>query len=200
MKRPHFDLYSIDYLKAGSERQRHAFAALKKLELLDAMSKWTNGEVEMGVHLTLAGSVPLDLATNKSDLDIIVCAPDLKKMGEIYRRELGSLDGFQQDRGILLGTSTLITQFQFANENFEIFSQNVPIPRQNAVIHLLVEERLLAIGGEAFREKLMVLRLAGQKTEPAFGELLSLEDPYRELLELEDLSDDQLRERFADKF
>lgn len=200
MSRPQFDLYSIDYLKEGSARQRRAYGVLQELNLMNKISEWTDGEVEMGLHLTLAGSVPIDLATDESDLDIIVCASDLKRMSEIYRKELGQMSGFHQERGIVLGVATLITKFGFGGETFEIFTQNVPIPRQNAVIHLLVEERLLALGGEGFRQAVMALRQTGWKTEPAFGEVLGLEEPYRELLELEDLSDDELRSRFHDRF
>ena len=200
MSRPQFDLYSIDYLKEGSERQRRAYGVLQELNLMNKISEWTDGEVEMGLHLTLAGSIPIDLATDESDLDIIVCASDLKRMSEIYRRELGHMSGFHQERGIVLGVATLITKFGFGGEAFEIFSQNVPIPRQNAVIHLLVEERLLTLGGEGFRQAVMALRQTGWKTEPAFGGVLGLEEPYRELLELEDLSDDELRSRFHDRF
>lgn len=200
MSRVSFDLYSIEYLKDGSERQRRAYAVLKELGLIEKISLWTGGEIEMGLHLTLAGSVPIDVAVENSDLDIIVCAPDLKVMGEIFRRELGSFHGFRQERGIVLGVATLMTHFEFGGEVFEIFTQNVPIPRQNAVVHMLVEERLLLIGGDGFRDKVMALRRAGVKTEPAFGEVLGLEEPYRDLLALEDLSDAELRERFSDKF
>lgn len=200
MSRVSFDLYSIEYLKDGSERQRRAYAVLKELGLIEKISLWTGGELEMGLHLTLAGSVPIDVAVENSDLDIIVCAPDLKVMGEIFRRELGSFHGFRQERGIVLGVATLMTHFEFGGEVFEIFTQNVPIPRQNAVVHMLVEERLLLLGGDGFRDKVMALRRAGVKTEPAFGEVLGLEEPYRDLLALEDLSDAELRERFSDKF
>jgi hypothetical protein len=200
MSRPHFDLYSIDYLKNGSERQRRAYSVLYELNLMKKISDWTDGEVEMGLHLTLAGSIPIDLATDESDLDVIVSASDLKRMSEIYRRELGNMSSFQQERGIVLGVATLITKFGFGGETFEIFTQNVPVPRQNAVIHLLVEERLLTLGGEGFRQAIMALRQTGWKTEPAFGEVLGLEEPYRELLELDDLSDDELRSRFHDRF
>jgi len=200
MSRVSFDLYSIEYLKDGSERQRRAYAVLKELGLIEKISLWTGGEIEMGLHLTLAGSVPIDVAVENSDLDIIVCAPDLKAMGEIFRRELGSFHGFRQERGIVLGVATLMTHFEFGGEVFEIFTQNVPIPRQNAVVHMLVEERLLLLGGDGFRDKGMALRRAGVKTEPAFGEVLGLEEPYRDLLALEDLSDAELRERFSDKF
>jgi hypothetical protein len=200
MSRVSFDLYSIDYLKDGSPRQQRAYTVLSELGLMEKISQWTGGEIEMGLHLTLAGSVPIDVALAESDLDIIICAPDLKAMGEIFRRELGSFEAFRQERGIVLGVATLMTHFEFGGEVFEIFTQNVPIPRQNAVIHLLVEERLLLLGGDGFREKVMELRRSGLKTEPAFGEVLGLEEPYRDLLDLEDLTDAELRERFSDRF
>ena len=93
-----------------------------------------------------------------------------------------------------------MTKFSFAGEDYEIFTQNILVPRQNAVVHLLVEERLLQLMGPEFRKKIWQARLSGLKTEPAFGEVLQLEDPYRELLAFEDMSDAELRIRFATTF
>ena len=46
MSRVSFDLYSIEYLKDGSERQRRAYAVLKELGLIEKISLWTGGEIE----------------------------------------------------------------------------------------------------------------------------------------------------------
>lgn len=40
--------------------------------------------------------------------------------------------------------------------------------------------------------KLSVLKKEGYKTEPAFGMLLGLDNPYVQLIELEELADDGL--------
>lgn len=195
-----FDLYSIDYLKAGSARQRRAYESLARLEILPKIKSWMGDEIGLGEDPALAGSVPIDLALDESDLDIITYSPDLKAFSKLLQTEFGSLEGFQSSRGIVLGIATLITKFRFHDEDYEVFTQNCLVPRQNAVIHLLVEARLLELGGPVFRDRIMKARRSGEKTEPAFGLVLGLEEPYRELLDLEDLSDDELRDQFHSKF
>ncbi len=194
-----FDLYSIDYLKSGSARQRRAYEALSETGVLVKIASWGGEEIGLGEAPALAGSLPLDLAFEDSDIDVVTYAPDLKSFAGILRREFGEHENFQSQRGISLGVATLMTTFRFGGESFEIFSQNILVPQQNAIIHLLVEERLLNLGDVAFREKILEARRRGLKTELAFGEVLGLEDPYRELLTFEELSDNELRIRFAGK-
>ena len=154
----------------------------------------------LGEAPALVGSLPLDLALDSSDIDIVVYATDLKSFGSVLKIEFGDLEYFRSSRGIVLGIPTLMTEFAFSGETYEIFSQATLVPRQNAVIHLLVEERLLNLGGSEFRTQIMNERELGAITEIASGNVLGLADPYRELLALEDFSDNELRIRFADKF
>ncbi|CAN5467043.1 DUF4269 domain-containing protein [soil metagenome] len=190
-----FDLYSLDYLKVGSARQRRAYDSLAELSPLSRLD--VEHEGGFGLQPALVGSLPLDLALEDSDLIIATFSADLKSYSQFLRAEFGSPEGFESTRGIQLGVATLVTRFRFKGELYEIFTQNVPVPRQNSVVHLMVEERLLLLGGESFREKIWAARRSGMKTEPAFGAVLGLEEPYRELLELEDLDDDDLRGRFS---
>lgn len=195
------DLYDIEYLRSGSPRQRRGYAVLTASGVLEKLRSDSLGDSSGAI---LAGSLPIDLALDDSDLDIVTSSSDLKAysghMRELFGRELE----FRSARGIVLGVPSLVTQFRIESdaggEVFEIFTQQLPMPMQNAVRHLLIEERLLALGGARFREAVWQARLAGHKTEPAFGLALRLAedvDPYRELLALEDLSDSALKIRFA---
>lgn len=195
-----FDLGSIEYLADGSDRQKKAYLALRELDLFPSLANWTDGEMELGIGSALAGSIPLDIAIGESDLDIVTFARDIKQTSALLKEKFSGMQNFSSSRGIILGTATLVTKFDFGGETFEIFTQNIPLPQQNAVVHMLVEERLLILGGASFREKVMALRHQGMKTEPAFGEVLGLEEPYRELLQLEELSDSELRIRFSSRF
>lgn len=192
-----FDLSSIEYLVEGSDRQKRAYLALQELNIFSSLANWTDGEMELGIGATLAGSIPLDLAVEESDLDIVTYSKDIKPIASLFREKFSSMRNFSSSRGIVLGTATLVTKFEFGGESFEIFTQNVPLPQQNAVVHMLIEERFLILGGRQFREKVMALRRQGYKTEPAFGAALGLEEPYRDLIQLEELSDSELRLKFG---
>lgn len=192
-----FDLFDIEYLQQGSERQRRAYQALKTSRVLDILREGDS------IGAVLAGSIPIDLAVEDSDLDIIVTASDLKSQAQLLKALWGEERDFRSSRGIVLGVPTLLTTFRIGDEDFEIFSQTTPIPLQNAVRHLLIEERLLKLGGSNFRAAVLEMRRAGMKTEPAFGAVLQFAegiDPYRELLELEERTDSELRLRFARYF
>ncbi|MBN8539604.1 MAG: DUF4269 domain-containing protein [Deltaproteobacteria bacterium] len=195
-----FDFGSIEYLADGSHRQKRAYLALRELDLFTSLAQWTGDEMELGSGSALAGSIPLDLGVAESDLDIVTFSTDLKQTATLFREKFSARQNFSSSRGIVLGAATLVTRFDFGGESFEIFTQNVPLPLQNAIVHMLVEERLLLLGGLKFREKIMALREQGEKTEPAFGKVLGLEEPYRELLQLEELSDSELRLKFSNRF
>ena len=62
----------------------------------------------------------------------------------------------------------------------------------------MIERRLLALAGPEFRTAIMQMRIKDIETEPAFAAMLELKgDPYRALLELEQLSDEQLARLLA---
>lgn len=64
----------------------------------------------------------------------------------------------------------------------EIFGQNKPTTQQNAYLHMVAEYKILQEKGEKFKQKIIELKKQGIKTEPAFGMLLGLENPYEDLL------------------
>ncbi|MNU07861.1 hypothetical protein D3C72_2536480 [compost metagenome] len=60
---------------------------------------------------------------------------------------------------------------------------------------MIVEARLLTLLGNEGREEVRKLKLAGLKTEPAFGQVLKLAgDPYEALLALYDWDDRQIQD------
>ncbi len=61
----------------------------------------------------------------------------------------------------------------------------IPVEQQRGWRHLVVEQRLLALGGEGLLEAVLALRRQSMKTEPAFAAVLKLTgDPYLALLDL----------------
>jgi hypothetical protein len=90
----------------------------------------------------------------------------------------------------------VIAKFSCGDFLVEIFAQPVPVQEQRGYRHLLVEDRLLRLGGKKARQEIRWLKLAGMKTEPAFAAYFHLPgDPYLTLLELAELDDARLRER-----
>ena len=57
---------------------------------------------------------------------------------------------------------------------------------------MLVESRILRLAGQNFKEQIVNLKQSGYKTEPAFGYLLHLEEPYVDLLTLSQKTDSEL--------
>ena len=75
-----------------------------------------------------------------------------------------------------------ICNFELEGFPIEIFGQNKPVAQQNAYLHMMAEYKIIQKKGEDFKQKIIDLKKKGIKTEPAFGMLLNLENPYQDLL------------------
>jgi hypothetical protein len=178
------DWRDLGYLAAGSPRQRRAQGALMDLGILRDLA---------GFGAVLIGTVPLAIDVPDSDLDIACHAPDLDALAAALARLYGSRPGYVAARGRRPGT--FVARLRHGREQIEVFGQGVPVEAQAGFRHMVVEWRLLALGGERLRRAVLALRLRGVKTEPAFAQLLGLAgDPYTRLLELHAASDAELAE------
>jgi predicted metalloenzyme YecM len=146
----------------------------------------------------IAGTFPLDIYTDTSDLDIILEACDLNILSESLLKHFGSCEEFKITSLEVDHKPTLICNFKLDGIPFEIFAQDRPSVQQTAYLHLLVEERLLKIGGDSFKQKIKKARASGLKTEPAFADILGIKtDPYKSLLELQTKSFNELENKLA---
>ncbi|HZP37357.1 MAG TPA: DUF4269 domain-containing protein [Methylomirabilota bacterium] len=172
------------YLAAGSPAQQAAARALAACSVLERLAPFDP---------VLAGTYPLDLAVEGSDLDVLCHAPDLDRFERAVREALGRQPGFRCDRHPAGPTLAVIARFRADALPVEVFGQPLPIDRQRGYRHLLVEARLLARGGEALRRAVARERRAGLKTEPAFARALGLDgDPYERLWTLSWSEDDAI--------
>lgn len=175
---------SLEALAAGTPRQREAVATLRALGLFDLLAAF---------EPILAGTVPLDIDIEGSDLDILCRAADfdaLERALHPYRLQ----PGFAVQRTVVRDRPTLLASWTNTTFPIELFGQNRSILEQEGYRHLIVEARLLSIGGDVLRAEIRGLKRAGLKTEPAFAEWLGLAgDPYDALLELEGWGDAELR-------
>lgn len=172
----------IAYLGSGNERQKRAYAVLAELDIFSKLAKYKP---------LLAGTIPIAIDTPQSDLDIVceVCdkTPFVKLVSELY----GERKGFvcYEDGDVA------VCWFEVEGEKLEIYASPVPAAESNAFKHMIVEARLLKLGGEPFRKKVIELKKSGLKTEPAFAQLLELEgNPYDEMLILYEASEWELME------
>lgn len=65
---------------------------------------------------------------------------------------------------------------------FEIFAQPLPVYRQYAFRHMIVEHRLLKKKGSVFQKRIIELKSSGLSTEEAFAALLNLSGEFYEAL------------------
>jgi hypothetical protein len=176
----------ISYLSNGNERQRAAYRVLGRLRVLSILCDHTP---------VLVGTIPLDIDIEGSDLDIVCQVCDLSAFQHLVVAAFGQQEGFRIKRKLMRGVPSVVANFvdEFP---IEVFGQPRPVTEQNAYRHMLVEARLLAIGGEPARREIRSLKRAGLKTEPAFARYFCLEgDPYSVLWRLSFLSEDALREQ-----
>lgn len=174
--KPPINFKNIEYLKLGNTRQKEVYAEIKRLHIFETLSSY---------HPILTGTIPIGIDLPESDLDIICYCENHSEFSKLLTENYGDQTGFNLYSRTINGVKSTIARFTTSSFEFEIFGQNIPTEEQNAYRHMLVENLILLEKGPEFRSKIIRLKLAGTKTEPAFAELLGLTgDPYQELLTL----------------
>ena len=177
----------ISYLLDGNERQRAAYNALRSLRVFSILRDYSP---------VLVGTIPIAIDIDESDLDIVCKAVDLAAFEQRLTAAFGQWEGFRIKKKPVKGVPSVVASFFHAGFWIEIFAQPRPVWEQSAYRHMVVEARLLAIGGEQTRRAIRRLKRSGLKTEPAFACHFEIDgDSYEALLQLSRLSVDELRER-----
>lgn len=171
------DFTRIDYLKNGNERQKKAYEILTKYRIFEKLKDYSP---------ILAGTVPIEIDINGSDLDIILDV-DLRFVEDflddlMFNRFIPH--DLDVEYPIINGEKCITLNFILEEFPIEIFGQNKPAIQQNAYLHMIAEYKILQEKGEEFKQKIIELKKEGIKTEPAFGILLGLENPYEDLLKI----------------
>lgn len=144
-------------------------------------------------HPLVAGTFPIGIHTHTSDLDVLCEVHDFAQFESVVTAAFGHHQGYAL-RHLESNPRAVVVNFELHGTAVEVFGQDKPVYEQNGFRHLLIEGRLLRLGGNALRAWVVVLKRRGIKTEPAFAELLQLAgDPYEALLKLEAESDEALR-------
>lgn len=151
---------------------------------------------DFGPHV--AGTLPLGLETEKSDIDVLCETVDIDRFAQKVWALYSDRTGFRMRQWLSNG-QPVIASFTAYGWEFEIYGSTEPVERQPGWLHFTVERRLLSLGGASFREKIMELRHSGSKTEPAFWAALRQSgNAYSGMLSLLDRSDDALAKLLTD--
>jgi hypothetical protein len=176
--------HDIGYLRQGSEAQRQAYQILTDWQILEQLEPY---------NPVLAGTFPLDLTIAGSDLDILCEVHNHSLFAVHVEHCSGKEDGFQLETTGRVGSQATVVNFVVNSLPVQLFAEQTAVVEQAAYLHMDVEYRLLQLGGRKTRERILELKKAGIKTEPAFAAWLGLDgDPYAALLELARFSDEEL--------
>lgn len=173
------DFTTIEYLKSGNERQQRAYQILSKYHLFEKLKEYSP---------VLAGTIPIEIDIEGSDLDII-CEVDMRFeedfLADLMKSKyIPNHKEIKVNHLVLDGEKCITLNFMLEEFPIEIFGQNKPSTDQNAYRHMIAEYKILQERGENFKQKIIELKKQGMKTEPAFGLLLGLENPYEDLLKM----------------
>jgi ferredoxin len=176
---------NIEHLQYGTERQRQAYRVLKGLKVLDILKQY---------DAVLAGTVPLNISVADSDLDVLCESRDQDQFCRDLKRNFSRYNGFLMKKKPVRGVDTVIASFSCMDESIEIFCQPVTVTDQYAYRHMMVESRLLRMGGWCAVQEIVKLKKSGMKTEPAFAHYFGVEgDVYQRMYELYDATDEQMK-------
>lgn len=181
----------IDYLRTGSPRQQLAYSALQNLNVLSTLREFDP---------VLVGTIPLEIAIASSDLDVLcaVAPGQVADFRELLQRHYAHLPTFALAQKLIAERECVVCRFQYQGFIVEVFGQDYPTEAQHGFRHMVIEDRVLQVGGETWRTAVRRLKEQGLKTEPAFAALLQLPgNPYEALLELEGKSISELQRWLA---
>ncbi len=180
------DFININYLKHGNKKQKNAYKVLKELDIFNVLRKF---------NPILVGTIPININIENSDLDIVCEVYDFKEFQKIVEDRYSMFSKFHISNNSTDNETILTINFYVKDIEIEIYAQSLDSCKQNGYRHMVVEDRILRLGGERTREEIVILKKSGLKTEPAFAKYLGIYgNPYDELLKLEEYNDKKIRD------
>lgn len=167
---------SLEYLKFGNPKQKIVYQLLNKHNIFTKLAQFTP---------LLTGTIPINIDTDESDLDIACYWKEKLPFIEVLTTTFNQYAGFTIKQETINTRETILCRFKLDDFKVEIFGQNRPSHEQESYKHMLIESAILNRMGVDFRKKILELKKAGLKTEPAFAQVLGLAgDPYEAMLQL----------------
>lgn len=176
---------NIDYLLNIGEKQKKTYDIITDIGILEILEKY---------NPILVGTIPIDIDIDKSDIDIACEVYDFNEFKKIVIELFHKYKNFTIDIRNEREREFIVANFYIEEMEIEIYGEALPVEKQNGYRHMIIEYRILKIGGRKLKEEIIKLKKAGLKTEPAFAKCLDVYgDPYEELLKLENKDDNYLR-------
>lgn len=171
------DFTTIEYLKNGNDKQIQAYETLTQHKILSDTAEFDP---------ILAGTIPINIDIDNSDLDIICYWKNKTEFIEKLNSVFGTKNNYTIREAVIDAKESVLANFKIESFEIEVFGQNIPTKEQNAYLHMITEYKILQAKGEDFRTQIIKLKQNGYKTEPAFAYLLGLKgNSYSELLKYE---------------
>ena len=171
-------------LSRGGARQKQAYEVIQRVRVFELLKDHSP---------VIAGALPLDIDTPESDIDVVCSASNLETFANEVRSLFGKYEGFELHHKLKKSVPSVVARFREGSFTLEIFAQTESVFRQHAVVHMLVEARLLAFAPAEAKDFIRRRKQEGVKTEPAFAECFDISgDPYEELLKIAQMTDHEI--------
>lgn len=143
------DFTTLAYLQAGNPKQVKAYHILTQNRIMERLQKYDP---------ILAGTIPINIDIENSDLDVICCFQELGEFISTIMEQFGQMEGIAIKTCEHQHILSVKASFRVAGFDIEIFGQDIPTQRQNAYRHMVLEHRLLRERGELFRQEIIRLK------------------------------------------
>jgi hypothetical protein len=172
------DWTNIEYLLNGNEKQQQSYNILMNANIFSILKEYSP---------ILVGTIPLEIDIEKSDLDIICEVYNFYEFEKLIKNSFQKYENFNINK--INEDQAIAANFFIRGFEIEIYGQAIPTKEQYGYRHMIIEDKILKLGGNKLKKEIINLKRNGMKTEPAFAKYLNLNgNPYEELLKLEDMS------------
>src|SRR5687768_18154563 len=106
---------NIEYLRNGNDKQRRSYRTLTENNIFEKLQPFSP---------ILTGTIPINIDTEESDLDIICHYKNKDKFIKILLKEFHKLDNFTLTERTINNRDTILANFLLDEFKIEIFGQN----------------------------------------------------------------------------
>lgn len=177
------DWTNIEYLLNGNVKQQQSYNILMNANIFCILKEYSP---------ILVGTIPLEIDIEKSDLDIICEVHNFYEFEKLIENSFQKYENFNINK--INENQAIVANFFIKEFEIEIYGQAIPTKEQYGYRHMIIEDKILKLGGNKLKKEIINLKRNGMKTEPAFAKYLNLNgNPYEELLKLENMSNRDIK-------